>query len=70
MLGWAGENGSCVGVSGVVLGRYGLGWVKISWFVDTFKVRTRKRSAMIVGGETDVSGDGWVVSSCTELCMI
>ena len=35
-----------------------------------FKVRVRKRSAVIVDGEAVVSGAGWVVSSCVELCMI
>ena len=35
-----------------------------------FNVRARKRSAVIVGGEDVVSGDGWVVSICVELCMI
>ena len=35
-----------------------------------FNVRARKRSVAIVGGEDAVSIDGWVVSSCVELCMI
>ena len=44
--------------------------MKISWVVGMFMVRAKKRSAMIVGGETVVSGDGCVMSSCAELCMI
>ena len=35
-----------------------------------FNVRARKRSAVIVGGEAVVSGDGWTVSICVVLCMI
>ena len=35
-----------------------------------FNMRARKRSVVIVGGEAVVSVDGWVVSSCVELCMI
>ena len=42
----------------------------MSWVVDRFKVRDRKRITMIVGGETDVSGDEQEVSSYAELCMI
>ena len=44
--------------------------MKVSCVVGMFKVRARKRSAVIVGGEAVVSGAGWVVSSCVELCII
>ena len=42
----------------------------MSLVVEMFMVRAKKQSAVIMERETIVSGDGCVVSSFVELCMI
>ena len=48
----------------------GCGCVRISCVVGMFWVRARNRKAVTVGGEALVRGEGVVVTSWVELCML
>ena len=48
----------------------GCGCVRISWVVGMFRVRARNRKAVTVGGKALVRGEGVVVTSWVELCML
>ena len=48
----------------------GCGCVRISCVVGMFRVRARNRKAVTVGGKALVRGEGVVVTSWVELCML